>query len=189
MKSPKNHVKNYLSSFQIKETDLPFAAIGIALAGYLSFTDPYLLMTVAISGVIAASLYFISACLPAVSKTINFRVSIWHIATIMFVGIFALNALEPAHAIFLSKLQDAVIELSGTGNGGISSISENQITTVFSFIRIALVLVAMGGAFAAWQQQQQGQNFMPIIMFVGGLFGVVLAVDLVTAFVIDAGGT
>jgi hypothetical protein len=177
-----NFLKQYFSGFQIRQTDLPFAAIAIALSAYLAFTDPYLLMTVGLSGAIAGSLYFISACLPAVSKTLKFRVSIWHVATILFAGIFALSTLEPAHAVFLDNLETAIT----TFTGDTSSISEDQITLVFNFIRIALVLVALGGGFAAWQQQQQGQNFMPIIMFVAGLFGVVLAVDLITAFVIES---
>ncbi len=176
----KAYLKQFLSSFRIEDKDVPFALGGIGMAGYLGFSDPALLVTLLMSIVIAGSLYFLSACLSSISKKLQFRISIWHLLTVICGLTFALNAYEPSHALFLSGLETGVTDLLGDD----ASVTDAQIATLFTFIRIALVLVSLGGGFAAWQQQQQGQSMTPIIMFVGGLFGIVLAIDIMTAVVL-----
>ncbi|MGB5636314.1 MAG: hypothetical protein WBM86_26535 [Waterburya sp.] len=179
--SRKPYSKQFFSSFRIDSQDLAFAVAGISMAAYLGFTDLVLLMTILMSLAIAGSLYFITACLPIVSKKLNFKISIWHVLTVVCGLTLALGSWQPAHALFLSGLEAAVNGL--VTSGGVGSISAAQIATLFTFVRIALVLVGIGGGFAAWQQQQQGQSMTPIIMFVGGLFGIVLAIDIMTAVI------
>ncbi len=180
--SQKKATKHLFSLLRIEDKDLPFAIGAIALALYFGFSDPILMITLMASIFIAGSLYFLISCLPLISKKFKVRVSIWHLLTVVFGLTLALNAWEPSHALFLTGLEDAVVDL--VGKGGVGSISADQIGTLFSFIRIALILVAIGGGFAAWQQQQQGQSMTPIIMFVGGLFGIVLAIDILTAVIV-----
>ena len=184
-KSRKPYSRQFFSSFRIDSQDLAFAVAGIGMAIYLAVTDLALLVTIMGSLAIAGSLYFLSACLPLVSKKLNFRISIWHVLTVVCGLTLALGSWQPSHALFLTGLETAVNGL--VTNGGVGSISAAQIATLFTFVRIALVLVGIGGGFAAWQQQQQGQSMTPIIMFVGGLFGIVLAIDIMTA-VIATGG-
>ena len=181
----KPYSKQLLSSFRIEEKDLFFAIGGMGMALYLAITDLVLFATILGSFAIAGSLYFICASLPLISKKLNFRVSIWHVLTLGCGLTLALGSWQPSHALFLTGLETAVNGL--VTNGGVGSISAAQIATLFTFVRIALVLVGIGGGFAAWQQQQQGQSMTPIIMFVGGLFGIVLAIDIMTA-VIATGG-
>ena len=180
-KSKKLYSKKLMSNFRIEENDLIFVIGGTGMAIYLAVTDLALLITILGSFAIAGSLYFISACLPLVSKKLNFRISIWHLLTVVCGLTLAFSSFEPSHALFLTGLEDAVNDL--VTNGGVGSISAAQIATLFTFVRIALVLVGIGGGFAAWQQQQQGQSMTPIIMFVGGLFGIVLAIDIMTAVI------
>jgi hypothetical protein len=177
----KSSWKQFTSSFRVESQDLPFAVGGTGLACYLGFTDPALLATILMSIVIAGSLYFMGACLPLISKKFKFRVSIWHLLTVICVFTLTFGAWQPSHALFLTGLQTAITTL--VSQGGVSSVSTTQIATLFTFVRIALVLVGIGGGFAAWQQQQQGQSMTPIIMFVGGLFGIVLAIDIMTAVI------
>ena len=179
--SKKPYSKQFLSSFRIEEKDLIFVIGGIGMAIYLAVTDLALLATILSSFAIAGSLYFISACLPLVSKNLNFRISIWHLLTVVCGLTLAFSAWQPSHALFLTGLETAIDGL--VTSGGVGSISTAQIDTLFTFIRIALILVGLGGGFAAWQQQQQGQSMTPIIMFVGGLFGIVLAIDIMTAVI------
>ena len=177
----KLYSKQFLSSFRIEDKDVFFAVGGIGMACYLGFTDPALLVTLLMSIVIAGSLYFLSACLPFISKKLQFRISIWHLLTVVCGLTFVFSPYEPAHALFLTGLEEAIDGL--VASGGVGSVSTAQIDTLFTFIRIALILVGIGGGFAAWQQQQQGQSMTPIIMFVGGLFGIVLAIDIMTAVI------
>ncbi|MEN9520255.1 MAG: hypothetical protein RLZZ381_2843 [Cyanobacteriota bacterium] len=177
----KPYLKQFLSSFRIEDKDLPFALGGIGMLVYLGITDPALIVTLLMSIILAGSLYFLSACLPLISKKLKFRVSVWHLLTVICGLTFALSAYEPSHALFLTGLENAIGTL--VAQNGVGSISTTQIATLFTFIRIALILVAIGGGFAAWQQQQQGQSMTPIIMFVGGLFGIVLAIDIMTAVI------
>lgn len=177
----KPYLKQFLSSFRIEDKDLPFALGGIGMLVYLGISDPALIVTLLMSIVLAGSLYFLAACLPLISKKLKFRVSVWHLLTVICGLTFALSAYEPSHALFLTGLEDAIGTL--VAQNGVGSISTTQIATLFTFIRIALILVAIGGGFAAWQQQQQGQSMTPIIMFVGGLFGIVLAIDIMTAVI------
>ena len=179
--SKKPYSKQFLSSFRIEEKDLIFVIGGIGMAIYLAVTDLALLATILGSFAIAGSLYFISACLPLVSKNLNFRISIWHLLTVVCGLTLAFSSWQPSHALFLTGLETAIDGL--VTSGGVGSISTAQIDTLFTFIRIALILVGLGGGFAAWQQQQQGQSMTPIIMFVGGLFGIVLAIDIMTAVI------
>jgi hypothetical protein len=172
----KPYLKQFLSNFRIEDKDLPFALGGIGMLVYLGITDPALIVTLLMSIALAGSLYFLAACLPLISKKLKFRVSVWHLLTVICGLTFALSAYEPSHALFLTGLEDAIGTL--VAQNGVGSISTTQIATLFTFIRIALILVAIGGGFAAWQQQQQGQSMTPIIMFVGGLFGIVLAIDI-----------
>ena len=180
-RTKKPYSKQFLSSFCIEEKDLIFVVGGIGMAIYLAVTDLALLVTILASFAVAGSLYFISACLPLVSKKLNFRISIWHLLTVVCGLTLAFSAWQPSHALFLTGLEEAIDGL--VANGGVGSISTAQIDTLFTFIRIALILVGLGGGFAAWQQQQQGQSMTPIIMFVGGLFGIVLAIDIMTAVI------
>ena len=178
-RTKKPYSKQFLSSFRIEEKDLIFVVGGIGMAIYLGITDLALLVTILASFAVAGSLYFISACLPLVSKKLNFRISIWHLLTIVCGLTLTFSGFEPSHALFLTGLEEAIDGL--VASGGVGSVSTAQIDTLFTFIRIALILVGLGGGFAAWQQQQQGQSMTPIIMFVGGLFGIVLAIDIMTA--------
>ncbi len=180
-RTKKPYSKQFFSSFRIEEKDLIFVVGGIGMAIYLAITDLALLATILASFAVAGSLYFISACLPLVSKKLNFRISIWHLLTVVCGLTLVFNGFEPAHALFLTGLEEAIDGL--VANGGVGSVSPAQIDTLFTFIRIALILVGLGGGFAAWQQQQQGQSMTPIIMFVGGLFGIVLAIDIMTAVI------
>ncbi|WP_156114246.1 hypothetical protein [Myxosarcina sp. GI1] len=180
-RTKKPYSKQFLSSFRIEEKDLIFVVGGIGMAIYLAVTDLALLVTILASFAVAGSLYFISACLPLVSKKLNFRISIWHLLTVVCGLTLAFSAWQPSHALFLTGLEEAIDGL--VASGGVGSISTAQIDTLFTFIRIALILVGLGGGFAAWQQQQQGQSMTPIIMFVGGLFGIVLAIDIMTAVI------
>ncbi len=180
-KHKKPFTKQFLSSFKIEEKDLLFAVAGIGMAIYLAVTDLALLATILGSFAVAGSLYFITACLPLVSKRLNFRISIWHVLTVVCGLTLAFSSWQPSHALFLTGLEEAIDGL--VTSGGVGSISTTQIDTLFTFIRIALILVGLGGGFAAWQQQQQGQSMTPIIMFVGGLFGIVLAIDIMTAVI------
>ena len=177
----KPYSKQFFSSFRIEEKDLIFVVGGIGMAIYLTVTDLALLVTILSSFAVAGSLYFISACLPLVSKKLNFRISIWHLLTVACGLTLTFSSFEPSHALFLTGLETAIDGL--VTSGGVSSISTTQIDTLFTFIRITLVLVGVAGGFAAWQQQQQGQSMTPIIMFVGGLFGIVLAIDIMTAVI------
>ena len=72
-RTKKPYSKQFLSSFRIKEKDLIFVVGGIGMAIYLAITDLALLATILASFAVAGSLYFISACLPLVSKKLNFR--------------------------------------------------------------------------------------------------------------------
>ena len=180
-RTKKPYSKQFLSSFRIEEKDLIFVVGGIGMAIYLAITDLALLATILASFAVAGSLYFISACLPLVSKKLNFRISIWHLLTVVCGLTLTFSSFEPSHALFLTGLEDAIDGL--VASGGVGSVSPDQIDTLFTFIRIALILVGLGGGFAAWQQQQQGQSMTPIIMFVGGLFGIVLAIDIMTAVI------
>ncbi|NJO98598.1 MAG: hypothetical protein HC764_23500 [Pleurocapsa sp. CRU_1_2] len=179
--SKKPYSKQFLSSFRIEEKDLLFVIGGIGMAIYLAITDLALLATILASFAVAGSLYFISACLPLISKKLNLRISIWHLLTVVCGLTLAFSSWQPSHALFLTGLETAIDGL--VTSGGVGSISTTQIDTLFTFIRIALILVGLGGGFAAWQQQQQGQSMTPIIMFVGGLFGIVLAIDIMTAVI------
>lgn len=178
----KSDLRRFVSSFRIESKDIPFAVLGVAGSLYLGISDPILVITILTSFLIAGSLYFIAHCLPLVSKKINFKISIWHVLTIVFASTLVFTAWQPSQALFLTGLQEAVNTL--VTSGGVGSVSTAQIATLFTFIRIALVLVGIGGGFAAWQQQQQGQSMTPIIMFVGGLFGIVLAIDIMTAVIV-----
>ncbi|NJK58675.1 MAG: hypothetical protein HC939_23215 [Pleurocapsa sp. SU_5_0] len=179
--SKKPYSKQFLASFRIEEKDLLFVIGGIGMAIYLAITDLALLATILASFAVAGSLYFISACLPLISKKLNLRISIWHLLTVVCGLTLAFSSWQPSHALFLTGLETAIDGL--VTSGGVGSISTTQIDTLFTFIRIALILVGLGGGFAAWQQQQQGQSMTPIIMFVGGLFGIVLAIDIMTAVI------
>ena len=180
-RTKKPYSKQFLSSFCIEEKDLIFVVGGIGMAIYLAVTDLALLVTILASFAVAGSLYFISACLPLVSKKLNFRISIWHLLTVVCGLTLVFSSFEPSHALFLTGLEEAIDGL--VASGGVGSVSTAQIDTLFTFIRVALILVGLGGGFAAWQQQQQGQSMTPIIMFVGGLFGIVLAIDIMTAVI------
>ena len=115
-RTKKPYSKQFLSSFRVEEKDLIFVVGGIGMAIYLAVTDLALLVTILGSFAIAGSLYFISACLPLVSKKLNFRISIWHLLTVVCGLTLVFNGFEPAHALFLTGLEDAVNGL--VTNGG-----------------------------------------------------------------------
>lgn len=179
-KIKKSPFSKFLDSFKITQQNAAFATLAIAIGGYVLYTDPLILLTVLFSLALASSLYFIVACLPLVSKAINFKLFFWHVLGVAGALAIVLNPFEPAHALFLTGLETAITTLVGQTDG---SVEATQVTLLFTFIRIALILVALGGGFAAWHQQQQGQSMTPIIMFVGGIFGIVLAIDVITSVV------
>ena len=168
-------------SFKINRENVAFAALSVAILGYVGYTAPYIILPLLFSLAVAGSLYFISACLPLVSKKLNFRLSIWHVLVIAGGLTLALNPFEPSHALFLTGLEEGIVDLVGNTDG---SVEDNQIELLFTLLRIILVIVALGGGIAAWQQMQQGQSMAPIFQFIGGIFGVVLAIDIITAVIL-----
>ena len=79
------------------------------MAIYLAVTDLALLVTILCSFAVAGSLYFISACLPLVSKKLNFRIFIWHLLTVVCSLTLAFSSFEPSHALFLTGLEEAAL--------------------------------------------------------------------------------
>lgn len=104
----KPYSKQFLSSFRIEEKDLIFVIGGIGMAIYLAITDLALLATILASFAVAGSLYFISACLPLISKKLNFRISIWHLLTVVCGLTLAFSSWQPSHALFLTGLETAI---------------------------------------------------------------------------------
>ncbi|MDX2245049.1 MAG: hypothetical protein NW224_30600, partial [Leptolyngbyaceae cyanobacterium bins.302] len=99
-----------------------------------------------------------------------------------------LNTVTPAHAIFLSGMEEFVTELATQSAGGGEGISEESIGLVFNVIRAIFLLLVAAAALFAYNQAQQGNDWRPIATQVGLAFGVVLGLDVITAIFVPQAG-
>lgn len=96
---------------------------------------------------------------------------------------------QPAHALFLSGLEEFFITLASEAQsaGSASTLDEGVIGLVFNLIRGVFLLLVAAAALFAYNQAQQGNDWRPIVTQVGLAFGIVIAVDVVTfIFIGDA---
>lgn len=179
--------------YQLKATDFPFLSIFLGIGLYLLFKQPLVLAIGGVASAVGISVYQIAQSIPHLEKWIGIRIRFWHIVsiigaiTLVFGGVFE----QPAHAIFLSGLENFFVELSSQSGdvGGGEGIQEDTINLVFNVIRGIFVLLVAVAALFAYNQAQQGNDWRPIATQVGLAFGVILTIDVITFLFIGDGTT
>jgi hypothetical protein len=98
--------------------------------------------------------------------------------------------IHPAHALFLSGLEEFFIQIieDSQGAGSAETISEDTVSLVFNLIRGVFLLLVGAAALFAYNQAQQQNDWRPIVVQVGLAFAVVIAIDVVT-FIFVGDGT
>ncbi len=181
-----NQILKYFPWLKVKKKELPWAIGAIGMIGYFTYTDPIFMATLTVVSAIIASCYYCTLAIPYINKVARTKISIWHITSVIFGLTLVLNAATPSHALFLDNLQTAMTNLLTDGGGG--TVSEDQVKFVFTIIRIALILLFIGGGIAAYAQFQQGGNWQPLISTPVAFFVVVIAIDVMTGIIVDDNG-
>lgn len=167
-----------LKSLKLKASDLPFIAICLGAAIYFTVNDPLFMAVLGCTSILCLSLWHINRCLPILEKWLGTKIRFWHIASIILSITAVLSLLgSPAHAIFLSNLEEFFTTLA-QGAGG--SVNPTVIPLIFNLIRGGFLLLVAGASLFAFNQAQQGNDWRPIISQVAIAFAIVIAVDIIT---------
>jgi riboflavin transporter FmnP len=160
-------------------------------AGMLSyfFYKAPVLVGIMIIGLLAVfALNWVSSRLPYFNQPWRTKIRPWHWMVPIGAIALTLNTVTPAHAIFLSGMEEFVTQLATDSAGGGEGISEESIGLVFNVIRAIFLLLVAAAALFAYNQAQQGNDWRPIATQVGLAFGIVLGLDVITAIFVPQGG-
>jgi hypothetical protein len=156
------------------------------MTGWFFYRHPVLSLPIAIGVALTVLVMFLDQQLQVLNRFTKLKLRPWYILVPFAAIAFTLSNLEPAHAIFLSGLQEFIGQIAAQSAGGGAGIPENTIALVFNVIRaIFLLLVAIAALFA-YNQAQQGNDWRPIAGQVALAFGVVLGLDVITALFVQA---
>ena len=176
--------KRFLKKHKVTAVDLSFITISLGTITYLTFQSPLFIATLLCTAVFFLSFWQIVKTIPILSRFIGCRIRFWHIVTAIITVTWLLNLAEPAHALFLSRLEDFITDIATTastiGEDGEAAISADVITLIFNLIRGVFLLAVAAASLFAYNQAQQGNDWRPIVSQVGLAFGIVIAVDVVT---------
>jgi len=145
---------------------------------YLAVKESLLFCLFATGGLVFFSLNWLLQKVPIFGKKIGIKFHFWHFAVILTALTMLLSTFTmPAQALFLKGLEDFLT----TTLTASTDITGAQITLTFNLIRaIFLILVGVAALFA-YNQAQQGSDWRPIATQVAMAFGIIIAIDVITA--------
>lgn len=145
---------------------------------YLAVKESLLFCLFATGGLIFFSINWLLQNVPIFGKKIGIKIHFWHFAVILTALTMLLSTFTmPAQALFLSGLQTFLT----TTLTSATDITAAQIKLTFDLIRaIFLILVGVAALFA-YNQAQQGSDWRPIATQVAMAFGIIIAIDVITA--------
>lgn len=183
------HVFARLSSiFGLGAQDYFWLTTWAGMFGYFFYKTPVLVDILTIGSLAAFALNWVGSRLPYFNQQWRTKIRPWHLLVPIGAIALTLNTVTPAHAIFLSGMEEFVTELATQSAGGGEGISEESIGLVFNVIRAIFLLLVATAALFAYNQAQQGNDWRPIATQVGLAFGVVLGLDVITAIFVPQGG-
>ncbi|MDX2241528.1 MAG: hypothetical protein NW224_12660 [Leptolyngbyaceae cyanobacterium bins.302] len=169
----------------LKPQDTPWIASITAMAGWFFYRHPVLSFPIAIGVAFTVLVMFLDKQLQVFNRFTKLRLRPWYILVPFAVIAFILNTLQPAHAIFLSGLQEFIAEIATESAAGGEGVSEDTIELVFNIIRAIFLLLVAVAALFAYNQAQQGNDWRPIAGQIALAFGVVLGLDVITALFVQ----
>ena len=160
--------------------EYPWLTTWAAMLGYFLWKAPILMALFAIALLFIVSFRWICDRLPYCK---GWRRKTYSRSLLVVFGAVALliSTMQPAHAIFLSGMEEFITQLASDSAGGGEGISEEAIALVFNVIRAVFLLLVAASALFAYNQAQQGNDWRPIATQVGLAFGIVLGLDVITA--------
>ena len=191
LKPERHHLnrQNILKKSKIRQTDLPFIGFCLAALVYFTITEPLFIATFGCFSLLFLGLWYIARTIPIIEGIIHGKIRLWHLISLIISLTVILSVWEtPAHAIFLSGLEDFFRELATeVSSAGGGSIDDSVITLIFNLIRGVFLLLVAAASLFAYNQAQQGNDWRPIIVQIGLAFGIVIAIDIVTFLFIGTG--
>jgi hypothetical protein len=178
LRSNSSRVAVCVSTFAVQ--DYRWLITWIAMLGYFLWKSPILVALFAIALLLICSFRWICDHLP---YRRGWRRKTYSRSLLVVFGAIALlvSTMQPAHAIFLSGMEEFITQLASESAGGGEGISEEAIALVFNVIRAVFLLLVAAAALFAYNQAQQGNDWRPIATQVGLAFGIVLGLDVITA--------
>lgn len=160
---------------------LSFVGIGVGLV-YMAARQPVFFSVLGLSGLFYLAAWQMLQVTPVLEKWIGSKIKIQHVVVAISTTTLLASAIQPAHALFLSGLEDFFVELAAQAQGGGAgeTLDEGVIGLVFNLIRGVFLLLVAAAALFAYNQAQQGNDWRPIVTQVGLAFAIVIAIDVVT---------
>jgi hypothetical protein len=120
------------------------------------------------------------------SKTFGIRIKTWHIvAATLCLGTFFITD-APAHAFLFTTIENSIkktLEDSGATAGSAF------VTTLFTVIRIAVLLAIVFGIVYAINQSTQGNDLRPIAQTFGIGIMAIVAIEALSKWILSSGST
>lgn len=181
-----------LKRSSITQTDWLFIGLCVVIAIYLIAKEPLFISILSCASIVFLSLWRVIQTIPILENYLSVKIRFWHIVSII-IGITALlnTFAAPAHAIFLSGLENFFVQLaeqSSQAGGATNTLDATVIGLIFNLIRGVFLLLVAAAALFAYNQAQQGNDWRPIVTQVGLAFAIVIAIDVVT-FIFVGDGT
>jgi len=176
----------------IKTQDLPFITICLSAILYFTVKNPLFITAFGCFTILFLSAWHLAQIVPIIEHYISGKIRFWHIVSLILAATAFVSILPtPAHAIFLSGLEDFFKELvQGAQSGaGSATLTPEVVGLIFNLIRGAFLLIVAASSLFAYNQAQQGNDWRPIVTQVGLSFAIVIAIDIVTYIFVGDGVT
>lgn len=160
---------------------LSFAGIGVGLV-YMAARQPVFFSVLGLSSLLYLTAWQMLQMTPVLERWMGRRIKVQHVVVAISTTTLLASAIQPAHALFLSGLEEFFVELAAQAQSGGAgeTLDESVIGLVFNLIRGVFLLLVAAAALFAYNQAQQGNDWRPIVTQVGLAFAIVIAIDVVT---------
>ena len=185
-KQPTSMFAKQSAKLNISPQDAPWIASITAMAGWFFYRHPVLSLPIAIGVAFTVLVMFLEQQLQVLNRFTKLKLRPWYILVPFAAIAFTLSNLQPAHAIFLSGLEEFIAEIAAQSAAGGEGVPDDTIALVFNVIRAIFLLLVAVAALFAYNQAQQGNDWRPIAGQVALAFGVVLGLDVITALFVQA---
>jgi hypothetical protein len=121
-----------------------------------------------------------------IQRTFGIQIKSWHlVGGVMCLGTFFMADM-PAHAFFFKTIEDTIVStLTSSGAGGSTSF----VVTLFTVIRIAVLLALVFGIVYAINQSTQGNDLRPIAQSFGIGIMAIVAIEALSKWILGGDST
>lgn len=185
-KRERHRFTQWLSQLQVNQND--WLIIGGCLAGfiYLYFAHTATLFVYLFASLATISLKILIESMPPVAAMVGAKIRVWHVAAgICGITLLLSEMAFPANAALFQAVEDEVTRIIQESG---STVDTTIVTTIFTALRIIVILGFLVGGIFLVNQAMQGGDWKPIGNMMGIALAFVFGIEIISKLILGTAG-